>query len=111
MKKNVNRRKFLQNSSITFLGAGLLSNKSHEFNFPRQDHELTRIKEYRTLGRTGFKDSNIGLGALTNEAVREYVLQTGVNYIDTSEWYGNNERLVGEVIKGRDRKNIFITTK
>ncbi len=37
----------------------------------------------------------------------------GINYIDTAEHYmnGQAERAVGEVLKGRDRSSIFLTTK
>ncbi|NIM98233.1 MAG: hypothetical protein GTO24_09190, partial [candidate division Zixibacteria bacterium] len=74
-----------------------------------------KIKEYRTLGRTGFKVSDIGFGAgnLNNPNVLDAALDMGVNYIDTAEHYvrGNSERTIGEVISKRDRKKIFITTK
>lgn len=69
-----------------------------------------KIKEYRTLGRTGFKVSDIGSGIVKDRAVLEALLDAGVNYIDTAESY-RNEEVVGEVISKRDRKKIFVTTK
>lgn len=69
-----------------------------------------KIKEYRTLGRTGFKVSDISSGYVDNPAVLEQMLDAGVNYIDTAESYGN-EPMVGSVVKKRDRKSVFITTK
>jgi predicted aldo/keto reductase-like oxidoreductase len=83
----------------------------------RQDPqaEKPKIKEYRTLGRTGFKVSDIGFGAsyVSNANVLEVAMDMGVNYFDTAEHYGNgvSERTIGEAIKNRDRKSIFITSK
>ena len=36
-----------------------------------------------------------------------------MNYIDTAEHYenGNSERAIGQVLKTRDRKSVFLTTK
>ena len=41
------------------------------------------------------------------------MLDAGVNYIDTAETYerGKSETSMGQAIKGRDRKSLFITTK
>jgi len=69
-----------------------------------------KIKEYRTLGRTGFKVSDISSGFVDNPAVVEQMLDAGVNYIDTAESYGY-ETMLGSVIKKRDRKSVFISTK
>ncbi len=78
-----------------------------------QDDEIPKIREYRTLGRTGFKVSDIASGNSTNESVVKAILQAGINYIDTSEMYGkgNMERKFGKAIQGFDRSKIFLTTK
>jgi aryl-alcohol dehydrogenase-like predicted oxidoreductase len=39
------------------------------------------------------------------------MLDAGFNYIDTAESYPRHHGVVAKVIKGRDRKSIFITTK
>ena len=65
----LNRRKFLRNSSLGFLGAGLFGKKSLAAPFQDQENELPKIKEYRTLGRTGFKVSDISCGSYLNESV------------------------------------------
>ena len=74
-----------------------------------------RIREYRTLGRTGFKVSDVSFGAglLGNTNVLAAALDAGMNYIDTAEHYenGNSERTIGTVLKDRDRKSVFLTTK
>jgi predicted aldo/keto reductase-like oxidoreductase len=77
--------------------------------------EKAKIKEYRILGRTGFKASDIGFGAgnLTDTALFETALDAGINYIDAAETYahGNTERVIGQALKNRDRKTLFITSK
>ena len=75
--------------------------------------ETVSIKEYRMLGRTGFKASDIAVGVTITGPLLKAVLDAGVNYIDTSEEYGRGfcEKVVGDAIAGRDRKSLFITTK
>jgi predicted aldo/keto reductase-like oxidoreductase len=110
----ISRRNFIRNSvsaaaGIGLMGGGRLSGQESESPIG------PKIKEYRTLGRTGFRVSDISLGAtsLSNENVLEAALDMGINYIDTAEHYlqGNSERTVGKVLSKRDRKKIFLTTK
>lgn len=66
---------------------------------------------------------NMGIGTWymgDSKATREeeiacikYALDNGIRLIDTAEMYGNgnSERLIGEAIKGYDRKNLFIVSK
>ena len=74
-----------------------------------------RIKEYRRLGRTDFKvsDISVGGGPLSNDNVLRAALEAGINYIDTAEHYerGGSERTIGQVLKVHDRDSVFITTK
>jgi len=112
----LSRRGFIQSSLSVAAGLGLAGNNKL-FGGKDQDNpvEKAKIKEYRTLGRTGFKASDIGFGAgnLTDTALFAAALDAGVNYIDTAEHYarGNSERTIGQVIKDRDRKKLFITGK
>lgn len=111
----MNRRRFLKNTALGAgaLGAGVLGsgNLLHsQEKAEEKNEENLKIKEYRTLGRTGFKVSDISTGFVNNPAVLEKLLDAGVNYIDSAESYGN-EKVVGDVIKKRDRKKVFITTK
>ena len=110
------RRNFLRNTSLGFIGAGLIGKgKSLISNDPDRDPdpEIPVIKEYRMLGRTGFRVSDISSGSPRNETLLKALLNSGVNFIDTGEDYdnGNNERLIGKVLKEFDRKKIFINSK
>ncbi len=109
----MNRRKFLKSTTLGMAGAGVLGGKSLlKAEEKKRDNE-PKIKEYRTLGRTGFKASDISTGGPLDEGVLNALLDAGVNYIDTAESYGNglSETVVGKVLKNRDRKKVFITTK
>jgi len=112
----LSRRGFIRSSLSVAAGLGLAGkNKLFGGNSQESSTEENRIKEYRTLGRTGFKASDIGFGAgnLTDTAILSAALDAGINYIDTAEHYvrGNSERTIGQVIKDRDRKKLFITGK
>lgn len=115
--EGMNRRRFIRNSVAAAAGLSIASQGSSLEQEDKNSIENVKpaIKDYRVLGRTGFKVSDIGLGAgyLTNPGVLEAALDMGVNYIDTAEHYvrGGSERNIGQVIKNRDRKSLFITSK
>jgi aryl-alcohol dehydrogenase-like predicted oxidoreductase len=78
--------------------------------------------QYRTLGRTGIKVSPYALGALalgtaignpdSDDSIRiiHQALDAGINFIDTSDAYGESEVVVGEALKGR-RDGVVLATK
>ena len=109
MKKPYDRRAFLKTTSLSALASPLV----FQGNAKEDDPDASLIKSYKILGRTGFKVSDIGIGAPPSEAVLKAALSAGMNYIDTAEQYGNgnNEAMIGTVIKDFDRKKIFISTK
>jgi predicted aldo/keto reductase-like oxidoreductase len=116
--KKIKRRDFLTKSTIGLVGIGTGLTNNGVINIVSQDNKIQEqpmIKDYRVLGRTGFKISDIGCGpvSISNENVLKAVLDTGVNFIDTAEFYGNgnNELMVGRAIKGFDRSSIFLNTK
>lgn len=109
----MNRRRFLKNSAIGMgaVGIGIGTGSQVLGESPKSPSSSPlKVKEYRTLGRTDFKVSDISSGFVDNPAVLERMLDTGINYIDTAESYGN-ESMIGSVIKKRDRKSVFISTK
>jgi aryl-alcohol dehydrogenase-like predicted oxidoreductase len=78
--------------------------------------------QYRTLGRTGIKVSPYALGALAlgtsignpdhDDSVRiiHKALDAGINFIDTSDTYGESEVVVGKALEGR-RDSVVLATK
>ena len=81
--------------------------------------------EYRDLGRTGMRVSEIGFGAWaiggdawgpvedTNSlAAMEQAMELGINFIDTADVYGEgrSESLVAKAIRGR-RDEVILSTK
>ena len=109
---SLTRRDFLRTGTAT--GAAAVVNLNTIPTLTIQDPRQPKIKSYRTLGRTGMKVSDIGLGAAYTQdpSLIDYVLDCGVNYIDTGERYSNgrNEEIVGQIAKKR-RKDFFLTTK
>jgi hypothetical protein len=71
--------------------------------------------EYRTLGKTGLKVSALSFGVmrLSEPAVLFEALDMGVNYFDTAYKYqnGNNEIMLGKVLKQYGRSKVFVATK
>jgi aryl-alcohol dehydrogenase-like predicted oxidoreductase len=78
--------------------------------------------EYRFLGKTGLKVSELCLGAMTfgretTEEVSHQILdcfvEAGGNFIDTADIYtrGASEEIVGRWLKGKARDDFVIATK
>ena len=74
-----------------------------------------KISRYRTLGRTGFKvsDVSMGCGSIAEANVVRYAYDHGINLFDTAEVYGNgdSETKIGEAMPHMEREKIFIVTK
>ncbi len=77
--------------------------------------------EYRRLGNSGLKISEIGLGGnnfgwwadeQTSIAVINHALDMGINFIDTADMYGQgrSEEFVGKAV-GPKRSQVIIATK
>lgn len=85
--------------------------------------------QYRTLGRTDLKVSNISLGTMTfgrqnteqeSHEQLDYAFSRGINFIDTAELYavpsgpeyaGETEKIIGKWLKKRSRKEAIIASK
>jgi len=69
---------------------------------------------YRTLGRTGLKVSTVGYGCMitSDSSVIARAVDLGITYFDTARGYqhGNNERMVGDALKG-SRDKIVLSSK
>lgn len=112
MKNNhIGRRGFLKRTAAGVVGAGLAAGSSWAGQKESGKSDSLDIKEHRTLGRTGFLVSDIGAGSITDEGVMAYALDAGVNFIDSAEQYPGHHRMLSAVLKGRDRKKMFLNTK
>jgi L-galactose dehydrogenase len=79
--------------------------------------------EQRTLGKTGLSLSVLGYGAAPlggaygtideEEGIRSVhmALDNGVNYFDTSPYYGHSETVLGRALKGVARERFVVSTK
>ena len=76
---------------------------------------------YRRMGRTGLKVSEICLGTMTfghgtdegeSKRMVDLAFEAGVNFFDTADGYanGNSELLLGKALKGR-RRDAIVATK
>ena len=76
--------------------------------------------EYRRLGRSGLKVSEICLGTMTfgvstdqDEATRivNLAFDAGINFFDTADGYsiGRSEEMLGQALKGRRRESVVAT--
>lgn len=101
----MNRRTFLKSSAGAAAAVGLSG-----LAYGQEAPSL----EKRVLGRTKMEVSTVSLGAMRTSvpAVMQAAFDRGVNYIDTARAYmdGNNERIVGQALKGY-RDKVFVATK
>ena len=114
-KSKQNRRKFLktslQSAALAATAPALLSSRK-----PGSDENTGSNKKmvYRTLGRTGIKLPivSMGVGDTDNPKLINAAIESGIVLLASSQYYGNgnNERKVGEVIKGYDRDKIIVMT-
>ena len=109
-----NRRNFLRNSLFAISGTSLAHNS---FAYPPLNpHVRNEANEfvYRTLGKTGFKLPvvSMGTGNCDNPNLVREALDRGVKLLATHQYYlnGNNEKMVGQVLKDRPRDSCMILT-
>ncbi len=109
----LSRRRFIQYGGAILAGSTALSAADKSDKEEATPEKI--IKQYRTLGRTGFKVSDIGFGTgqVKEGNVIRYAYDQGINYFDTAEVYagGESERSIGEAMTHMNRKKIFVTTK
>jgi predicted aldo/keto reductase-like oxidoreductase len=91
-------------------GAGLAGRRG-QVAPPGKAEAPPKIKEYRTLGRTGFKVSDISCGFIMDDGVIRAACEAGMNYFDTAEEYPGHHRVLAKALKGIDRSSVFISTK
>lgn len=119
-KKQLTRRQFIKGVSATCACGNLLFNPFSSGtalgkNKERESAKTLPDMEYRILGKTGLKVSALSFGVmrLTDPAVLFEALEMGINYFDTAHKYqnGNNEKMLGGVLKDYGRGKVFVATK
>lgn len=106
------RRDFLKNGVTGLAGIvvapTLLKKGSGSSKLPNKESKFI----YRTLGKTGIKVPVVSMGTYDATGMAKTALDAGIMHIDTSADYneGNDERMFGEVFKGRPRDSFVIGT-
>lgn len=111
---NKNRREFLKKSLIGLSGAALLPSGFRADMVGAAKYNVPPELPSRLLGRTGIKTPLISMGTSSAPAsgfVRA-AYEAGIKVFFSATYYGegNNEKLVGEGLKGLPRENFVIGT-
>jgi predicted aldo/keto reductase-like oxidoreductase len=118
----ISRRNFVRAGGATLAGGFAVSAAPAATSasgpsslFYRRDGQDPHIQSYKTLGRTGWRVSDVGFGTgpLRESTLVRVAFDKGINYFDTAESYGNGsaERAIGEALPHIGRENVFIATK
>jgi len=115
-KKLIGRRDFMKSTLAGFGGLFFLPSID-----TKQEIKIveTKGKEkkfvYRILGKTGIKLPVINMGVMNtnNPVLVRVALDSGMVMLDTAQTYqrGQNEGMIGEVLKGRPRDSYVLATK
>jgi uncharacterized protein len=104
----VTRRTFVQASTAAAAAAAL---PRPEGGGQSASPAAPTIKRFKTLGRTGWKVSDISGGSgQTDPGVLDYMFQAGVNLVDTGQQYVGHEEIVGKALP-KWRSKVFVVDK
>ncbi len=115
-RNNLSRRSFVRAGGATLAGGLAAATAGSPSSLSGQPVcQNPRVQGYKTLGRTGWRVSDIGFGTgpLRESSLVRAAFDKGINYFDTAESYGNGaaERTIGEALPHIGRENVFIATK
>lgn len=112
----ISRRNFISGSIASLIGAGIgisgVTDNPKAQTTEEKIESKPQIKEYRKLGRTGWKVSDISFGnaGMQDPSQLEYAMDRGINYVDTARQYYDMEIVIGKIFPQK-RDKIFVTTK
>jgi predicted aldo/keto reductase-like oxidoreductase len=110
MKKT--RRDFLKSGLACAAAAALPSCSNNDTEPIEDDHRYPLVR--RRLGRTGIEIPIISMGANSRDkALYRSAIGSGIILLDTDHMYngGRHEKLIGEVLKGRPRESMVVSTR
>jgi predicted aldo/keto reductase-like oxidoreductase len=112
--ENNNRRQFLKKSIIGLTGAALVPGTMNSYSSVSPSKTNAADLPARILGKTGIKTPLISFGtsgALDNGFIRS-AYEAGITMFFSATYYGegNNEKLVGEGLKGLPRDSFVVGT-
>ncbi len=111
MTKNIDRRGFLRRGIAG--AAGVMAFSPSDFNAPQTAQENEII--YRALGKTGLNIPVISFGVMRADSpgLCKAAYEKGIKLFDTAHGYqnGNNETMLGNVLKEFSRDSFFLATK
>jgi len=115
-KELIKRRSFLKWGVTGLAGATMLpSSLKAKSTSSRSQEKKERKFIYRTLGNTGIELPVVSMGVMNadNPNLVAAALDSGIVMLDTAWGYqrGNNEKMIGGVIKNRPRDSFVIATK
>jgi uncharacterized protein len=111
MIKNINRRGFIKTGIAGAAGIMALSPSIITASTRAQENDII----FRTLGKTGLKIPVISFGVMRadNPGLCKAAYEKGIKLFDTAHGYqnGNNETMLGSVLKEYPRDSFFLATK
>jgi predicted aldo/keto reductase-like oxidoreductase len=109
-----NRRNFLKKSILGISGAALIPTALHAGPAHGMTRHMAPGLPVRVLGKTGIKTPLISMGTsgATNPGFVRAAYDSGIRLFFSATYYGegNNEKLVGEGLKGLPRDSFVIGT-
>lgn len=112
IKNKHNRRKFLKSSLLASTSIVIAKNI---FGANNKDIDNEKKIITRKLGDTGIELPIVSMGVMRadNPNLVSSALNAGIVHLDTAHGYqeGNNELMIGKVIKDKSRESIVIATK
>jgi predicted aldo/keto reductase-like oxidoreductase len=112
--ENNNRRQFLKKSILGISGAALLPTNLNFIAGHESVKTGTPVLPFRTLGKTGINTPLLSMGTSDTSAsgLIRAAYEAGIKLFFSATYYGegNNEKLVGEGLKGLPRDSFVVGT-
>ncbi len=111
-RKEISRRSFLGRGVVGIVGAGIgMSGAGKVLGSPAQEEKEAakpQIIDYRPLGSTGWKVSDISFGnaRMQDPAQLEYAIERGINYVDTARQYFDMEVVSRQDLPRKARQDL-----